>query len=260
MLGLPGGPDPQDPRYKAIYDRIYNDVDLAHRAGQGGRPLAAGQSIDPANYAETIKGIEAKAAQEFAAQYPEAARTADPAYGSLLRKFSTADIEADPVYKSGLQFGLDQGTSAINARALQTGNYDSGATLKALTRYANDYGSTKAEGAYNRYNADNTNIFNKLSGISGTAQVAANQVGSAGTNATNQISGDLTGAGNARAAGIVGGANAWGSGITGVANAYNTYDQNQRYKKLTGYNSGSNMNATYGGQNLAQDDFSAGFY
>jgi len=55
----------------------------------------------------------------------------DQNFGSLLKKFSTTDLEADPVYQSGLKFGLDQGTGAINARATQMGGYDSGATLQA---------------------------------------------------------------------------------------------------------------------------------
>jgi hypothetical protein len=131
--------------------------------------------------------------------------------GSLLRKFSQSDLEADPVYQNGLKFGLDQGKEGINARALQAGSYDSGATLKALTRYGNDYGSTKANESYNRFTNDQNNIFNRLSGVSGSGQVATGQVGAAGSSAANSTANMLTDAGNARAAGIVGGANAWGN-------------------------------------------------
>lgn len=152
-------------------------------------------------------------------------------YGDLTRKFSTSDLNADPVYQSGLQFGLDQGTGAINARALQTGSYDSGATLKALTRYANDYGSTKANDSYNRFNTDNTNTFNRLSGVSGGGQTATNTVSSAGANAANNISNLETQAGNARSAGIVGGANAWGGALNSVGGAFNNYEQNKLLKQ-----------------------------
>ena len=155
-----------------------------------------------------------------------------PDSGSLLRKFSSADLAADPVYNSGLQFGLDQGTQGINSRAIAQGGYDSGATLKALTRFGNDYGSTKANESYNRYTQDQTNIYNKLAGISGTGQVAAGQVAAAGTNAANNISELDTQAGNARAAGIVGGANAWGGALSGVNNAYNSYQSNQTLQQL----------------------------
>jgi hypothetical protein len=144
--------------------------------------------------------------------------------GSLLSKFSQNDLNNDPVYNSGLQFGLDQGTGAINARALAGGSYDSGATLKALTRYGNDYGSTKAGDAYNRFNNDQSNIYNKLAGVSGAGQTATNSITNAGTNMANNVSNLQTGIGNASAAGIVGGANAWNNAAsTGI----NNYQNNQ---------------------------------
>lgn len=162
--------------------------------------------------------------------------------GSLLRKFNSTDLNADPVYNSGLEFGAKEGADGINARAIATGGYDSGATLKALTRFGNDYGSTKANDSYNRYNTDTTNIFNRLSGVSGTGQTATNAVTAAGTNMANNISNDITGAGNARAAGIVGGANAWGGALSGVSGAINNYQNNQTLQALLNRNSGGYSN------------------
>jgi hypothetical protein len=142
--------------------------------------------------------------------------------GSLTKPFTSEDLNADPVYNSGLQFGLDQGTKAINARAIAGGNYDSGATLKALTQFGNDYGSTKANDAFNRFQTTQGNTFNRLSGVSGTGQTAVGQVAAAGQNATNNISGLLTDQGSARSAGIVGGANA----VTGAAGNINSLANN----------------------------------
>lgn len=155
-------------------------------------------------------------------------------YGSLLRNFSAADLEADPVYQSGLKFGLDQGTGAINQRAIAGGGYDSGATLKALTRYANDYGSTKANESYNRFNTNQGNVYNRLAGISGTGQTAVNNVASSGTQISQNMANTMTDAGNARAAGIVGGANAWSDAIGGVGNAAQGYFSQKRLKGLLG--------------------------
>lgn len=162
----------------------------------------------------------------------------DPASSPLMRKFTQADLEADPVYNSGLKFGLDRGTEGINARATASGMYDSGATLKALTQFGNDYGSTKANESYNRFTNDQGNIYNKLAGISGTGQVATGQVAAAGTSAANNISNDITGAGNARAAGIVGGANAWGNAATNANAGYNNYQSNKRLDALLANRSG----------------------
>lgn len=152
--------------------------------------------------------------------------------GSLLRKFTAADMNADPVYQSGLDFGLKSGTDAINSRAIATGGYDSGATLKALTRFGNDYGSTKAGDSFNRYQTEQGNVYNRLAGVSGTGQTAVNTVSSAGQNAANNISGMLTDQGNAAAAGIVGGANAWGGALNSVSGAINNYQSNQILQKL----------------------------
>lgn len=182
------------------------------------------------------------------------ALTATPGQGLLTpapgyRDFTPADLANDTVYNTGLQFGIDQGTAAINNRALATGSYDSGATLKALTRFGTDYGNQRAGDAQQRFvqeetnqnnafNTDATNTYNRLAGIAGTGQTAVNTVTNAGTNATNaitqagtaagtNISNLDTGAGNARAAGIVGGANAWGGALTGVASAANNYANTQ---------------------------------
>lgn len=91
----------------------------------------------------------------------------DPEFGDLLRKFARSDLDSDVVYNTGLQFGLDEGNKAINRRAAASGGWDSGSTLKALARYANDYGSTKAEGAYNRFMNDKATTYNFLSGQQG---------------------------------------------------------------------------------------------
>lgn len=152
----------------------------------------------------------------------------DPTYtgsdsGALLKRFSGQDLESDPVYQSGLKFGLDEGTKAINNRAIARGMYDSGATLKELARYGADYGSTKANEAYNRYNTDWTNIYNRLAGVSGAGQTATNAVASARGDLSNNLSNLITGQGNARAAGIVGGANAWGGALGNIANTAQNY-------------------------------------
>jgi hypothetical protein len=148
----------------------------------------------------------------------------DPAYGSLLRNFTMADRDADPVYQSGLQFGLDEGTKGINRMAAASGSSLSGATLKALTRFGNDYGSTKANESFNRFNTNQNSVYNKLAGMSGSGQQATNQVSAAGANMANNVSQNQIGMGNARGASSIAGANALSGGLSG---AYKGYQQNQ---------------------------------
>lgn len=189
----------------------------------------------------------------------DADNSTDADFGSLTKKFSADDLSKDAVYNSGLQFGLDTGTKAINARAIASGGYDSGATLKALTQFGNDYGSTKAGDAYNRYTNDQTNTYNKLAGVSGAGQNAVstvtnagnnmvNTIANAGANSANNISNNVTGAGNSRAASIVGGSQAWGSAAQGVNNAYNNYQSNQTLQALLKRNGTSSNFSPYAAQ------------
>lgn len=165
--------------------------------------------------------------------------------GQFARRFTQADMNADPVYQNGLQFGLDQGTQGINRQAAAGGNFLSGATLKALTRFGNDYGSTKANESYNRFNADQNSQYNKLAGLSGAGQQATNQINAAGTNMANQVSASQQGAGNARASGYVGSANAWNNAIGQGVNAYqqnqlmSTMYPSSGYSGYTGYTGGA---------------------
>jgi hypothetical protein len=140
--------------------------------------------------------------------------------GSLLRTFTAADLEADPVYQNGLKFGLDEGRKGIDRQAAARGSALSGATLKALTRFGSDYGSTKANDSYNRFQNNQNSIYNKLAGVSGAGQQATNQVGNASQNFANGASGNIIGAGNSRAAGYIGGGNAITGGISQAVNSW----------------------------------------
>lgn len=236
-LGLPGfNVDAENEIRRAAgesYDRGYRLDNPG--GGQYTKQQIMQGAVD--NYREGLYGNDQDALSLFGID--TSTNPSDDKFGSLLRRFSKSDLESDPVYQSGLQFGLDQGTGAINARAIQGGSYDSGATLKALTRYANDYGSTKANESYNRYNTDQTNIYNRLAGLSGSGQTATNQVAAAGSNMANQVSNAYTDQGNARAAGIVGGANAWGDAISGIGQNAMNYN-----KYLKGLSSGGNTDWT----------------
>lgn len=144
---------------------------------------------------------------------------------NLNRPFSMADFQADPGYK----FRMDQGNKAIERSAAARGGLDSGDTLKALSNYGQDSASAEYGKAFDRYNINNTNTFNRLSSIAGLGQTATANVTNAGTNAANNISSNQTGAGNAIAAGQIAGANTINSAVgTGM----NTWMQQQYLNKF----------------------------
>lgn len=140
----------------------------------------------------------------------------DSTSSPLLRKFATEDLNADPVYQSGLQFGLDEGTKAIERRAAAGGGYDSGATLKGLVRFGNDYGSTKANESYGRFTSDQDRTFGKLTGIAGMGSGATNVGVNANANEATNLSNLYTGGANAQGAAAIAGGNALAGGVNNI--------------------------------------------
>lgn len=136
--------------------------------------------------------------------------------GNLLRPFQMSDYTADP----GYNFRLTQGIQALDKSAASRGNLLSGGALKGITRYGQDMGSQEYAAAYNRFNQDQSNQFNRLASISGLGQTTAQQIGAQGATVANSIGQTQQGIGNARASGYVGGANALAGGLAGANNNY----------------------------------------
>lgn len=222
------------------YDKMARDQyekDLIAQRGYGIGPSEEGRSDIVAN----INAYKSQL-QEMHKNDPT-----NPDSGSLLSKFTpkqftAADLDADPVYQSGLKFGLDEGTKAIERRSVARGGLDSGATLKELTRFADDYGSTKAADSYGRFTTNQNNLFaqdsqNKdrafgyLTGVSGMGSGATTAGVQAGNTSASNLANLYSGQGNAAAAARIAGGNAVSSGFTGASNAYGQYNMLQ---KLTG--------------------------
>lgn len=132
------------------------------------------------------------------------------ANGYFNQAYTGQDIYSDPSY----QFRLQQGQNAIQSSAAAQGGLLSGATLKALQNYGQESASQEYSNAYNRFNADQTNRYNRLSNLVGIGQNAAAQVGNAGAQTSQAIANNTMQGANALAAGQIGSANAW----SGAAN------------------------------------------
>lgn len=120
--------------------------------------------------------------------------------GDLTRKFTMTDFQQDP----GYQFRMDQGQQALERSAAAKGGAMSGGTMKALARYGQDFASNEYTNAYNRFNNDRDQRFNKLSGLAGTGQSSASQMANSGMQAGQQVAQNQIGVGNAQAANIMG--------------------------------------------------------
>lgn len=165
-------------------------------------------------------------------------------YGSLTKRFTGESVETDP----GYQFGLQQGTQALDNSAAAKGNLYSGASLKALTRYGNDYATTKFDDAFNRNQTENNAIANKYQSIAGVGQTSLGQTGQLGAAAAGTAGSNLIGAANAGAAATL----AQGNATVGAINQIGSYAKNATWPTGTTSYGGavdtySNMLAGNGG-------------
>ena len=119
--------------------------------------------------------------------------------GYFNQTYTGQDIYSDPSY----QFRLQQGQDAIQSSAAAKGGLLSGATLKALQGYGQDMASQEYQNAYNRFNADQTNQYNRLSNIVGMGQNAAAQTGNAGMQTAQAVANNTMAGANAQAAGQI---------------------------------------------------------
>ena len=144
------------------------------------------------------------------------------------------DQNADP----GTAFRMSEGVKALDRSAASRGGLLSGATLKGVQRYGQDLGSQEYQNAFNRYTTGfNANtgernaLFNRLSGVAGTGQTAANQVGVQGANMAGNVGNAyMTDAANQGNAGMAA-AGMRNSSFSGAGNAlgrlYGNYGQSQ---------------------------------
>ena len=198
-----------DPSYRNAWDQFIVD----HRAKYGVNPSAARGSD-----ATSVQG--GLAARGFG--------QGGTGYGSLMRRFSMADFEADP----GYAFRMNEGLNAVESGAAARGGLLSGAALKAVQKYGQGLASEEYGRAYGRFTADQTNSFNRLKSMVDTGTGASTQISNAAGNFGQQAGANAIGAGNAIAAGQMGQANALVSGVNGGLNNYQQIQQTNRLMDL----------------------------
>ena len=173
--------------------------------------------------------------------------TTSPQFGSLMKDFGekfnygVKDFRQDP----GYQFRLDQGNRDLQGRLAAMGMSNSGAALKEGMRFnqgeadqtwqrdrAFKYGQYLDR--YNKYQSDRGTKQNFLSGMAGTGQAAAGQIGNNaqqfGTNAANAMGSrgsflaqNAQNIGDANSYAALQRGNAWGGAantLTGMASNY----------------------------------------
>jgi hypothetical protein len=136
-------------------------------------------------------------------------------YGSLTSPFTVDTFKSmSPAY----QFQLQQGQQGVLNQDSSGQGALSGATMKDLIGYNQNYANTSFNNAFNQYQTQNQNIYNRLSGIAQLGQNAASNTGQQGTALAGQAAQSAQNIGSAQAAGTIGAANA-ASGAIGNLSA-----------------------------------------
>lgn len=119
----------------------------------------------------------------------------------------------DPGYGWRLQQGAQ---NVMNQAAAGSGSL-SGPALKALMEYNQGMASQEYGAAFDRFQTQQGNIFQRLTSLAQLGQNAAAGVGAQGVATAGNIGANIVGAGNAAAAGQVGAANAWAGALDNAA-------------------------------------------
>jgi len=223
-LGIGSGVSIDDPAYKDIYNKMVANFDAAHQQRYG--MSIYDPRADAASRDQALERLKQQAMDQVSQTQAKPAN-----FGSLTTPFTMGDLTDEP----GYQFGLSEGEKGIDrAAAAGSGRY-SGATLKALTRFNEDYAGTKYDAAFARDKSTKDQTYNFLMGESNLGENAAAQTGAIGANATRSAADLITGGANAEAAGAIGATNA----ITGGVNTGLNYYQQQQLLKTLGTNRGT---------------------
>lgn len=133
--------------------------------------------------------------------------------GQFTHQFDANDLKSNlaPNY----DFQLQQGMGALNNQASVAGGLVGGNALKGISDYAQGSAANAYQQAFNNYNTNQTNIFNRLSNIAGLGQTSNGQTAQVGMNAAGNIGSAQLASGAAQASGYT----SMGNAISGAGNS-----------------------------------------
>ena len=136
------------------------------------------------------------------------------AFGSLLQPFTTQNWQQlSPAYG----FQLEQGKQGVLGGDASSMGALSGAAQKDLMGYNQNLANTSFNNAFNMYQTQQGNIYQRLAGMVQMGQAAAANTGQQGTALAGQAAQSATNIGTAQAGGAVGSANAWSNALTSAS-------------------------------------------
>jgi hypothetical protein len=142
-------------------------------------------------------------------------------FGSLNSPFNAQTFQQQsPQY----QFNLQQGGQGTLNQDSNAQGAESGAALKDLISFNQGYANNSYNSAFANYQAQQNNVFNRLSGIATLGSNAGSNAATGASQFAGAIGNTTSSIGASQAAGTVGAANAITGGLQSGANAF--YGQN----------------------------------
>lgn len=179
------------------------------------------------------------------APYREAGSAALQKLNGLSDTDPTPDA-ASVMSQPGYQFGLNQGINSAEGSQAAKGGLYSGAALKALTQYGNDYATTKYQDAFNNAQTSFGNRWNRLAGLAGIGQTATQQGVASGQNYANQTGALMTNNANAQGAAGIAQGNVFGNLANQAGSAAKNYWGAPSGSGASPYNAGVGSNSAGG--------------
>jgi hypothetical protein len=245
-------------------------------AGVSGGLAYAGQSqvAGAANSAADLQAQEAQQALDFQKQefntqqanqapFLKAGQTAVTDLSSLLAPGGSlsqpwtgtfqAPTAAQAQATPGYEFTLAQGRDAIQNSAAATGNVLSGGTLASLDQYSQGLASTDYQQAfnnaltqygtaYNTFQNNQANQFNRLASVAGLGQTSAAQLGQTGQQAANNVSNVNLTTGAQQGQDMLNAASATASGYNAIGNSFGSFANMLPLYSLMSQNQNSGVN------------------
>lgn len=154
----------------------------------------------------------------------QAQSSASGGYGSLNAPFTAQTFQQmSPAY----QFQLQQGQQGVRNQETGTGAL-SGSALKDLTSYNQGMANTSFNTAFQQYQEQNTNTYNRLANIANLGQSAASMTAQTGTSLAGTAAQAATNYGTAAAGGAVGVGNALSGGASNAGALWSMYGGGQQ--------------------------------
>lgn len=103
--------------------------------------------------------------------------------GAYMQPFTMADFQADP----GYAFRMSEGMKALEQSAAARGGLLGGNMLRGAQQFGQGLASQEYQNAYDRYQQQKANQFNRLASLAGVGQTAVGALGSAGQNYAGNV-------------------------------------------------------------------------